>query len=414
MTRGAGSLKNAFRAFRYRNYRLFFFGQGVSVIGTWMQGAALGFLVFKKTGSYTLLGVVACATQLPSTVLAPFAGVISDRFQRRPILIGAQAAAMVFAFVLTALVYMDVLASWHIVALAALGGFSLAFDMPTRQSYIVELVGNKRDLPNAIALNSVMFNSARFIGPAIAGVMVDAWGYAPVFFINAVSYLAVIAAYLAITIAPRRLPEGPLRVFREIREGFLYVFNHRLLRATLLLLMFFALVGLPYMTLMPGFAVDVLHGDVKTNGWLLSAVGIGALIGAVMLAMRKDASGLSARILLAAAGVSLGLMALSWCTTLALAMSVLAAIGFSVMVLIAGSNTLMQAVVHDDKRGRVMGFFGWSFIGMAPFGSLMIGKLAQHIGAPWTMFWCGAVCLAVLAIFARPILAAHASHDVGA
>ncbi len=409
-TRGAGSLQHAFRAFRYRNYRLFFFGQGVSVIGTWMQGTALAWMVYDLTKSKTLLGVVAFAGQVPSTFLTPFAGALSDRMQRRPILILSQTVAMLQAFILTALVFAHVLQTWHIVALSVLAGLTLAFDMPARQSFIVELVDDRRDLPNAIALNSVMFNSARFIGPALAGVMVHYWGVVPVFFANGVSYIAVIVAYFMMRTAPRRLPDGPLRIVRETADGFRYVFGHRLMRATLLLLAFFSLVGLPYMALVPVFAKDILKGDATTNGWLLSSVGVGAIGGAVLLATRKDASGLSGKILFAAALMSAGLMAFAFSTALWFSLCVLAVVGFSVMVLIAGSNTLMQSVVHDDKRGRLMGLFGWSFIGMAPFGSLLVGKIAQHVGAPWTVFGCGALCLVVVALFARTLLAAHASH----
>ncbi len=410
--RGVGSLKHSFRAFRHTNYRLFFFGQGVSLIGTWMQTTALGWMVYRLTGSRALLGLVAFSAQIPGTFLMPFAGALADRMHRRPILVMTQILAMLQAVTLTILVTTGVISvwcTWPIIALACVAGLAVAFDIPVRQSFIVEMVGNRADLPNAIALNSIMFNSARFIGPAIAGVVIHYWGEGPVFACNALSYTAVIAAYFAMKLAPR--PEIVRRaarphIFAEVREGLRYAFAHADIRATLALLAFFSLVVMPYLTIIPAVARDVLHGDATTNGWLLASVGVGAIGGAAFLATRRDTSRFRGMTLAAAAGMGLALVAFSFSTATWLSIALLGVLGFTQMVFSGGSNTLVQTLVHDDKRGRVMGLYGWCFVGVAPFGSLLVGTLSDKsaLGITWTLVACGAACLIVIALVARRLL----------
>ncbi len=402
--RGAGSLKHAVRAFRHPNYRLFFFGQGVSLIGTWMQTTALGWLIYQRTGSKMMLGRVAFASQIPSLLLMPLAGALADRMNRRPILIVSQSVAMLQAFLLTWLVVTDVVEPWHIEALAVLVGITVAFDMPARQAFVVEMLGDRRDLQNAIALNSVMFNSARFIGPALAGLLIYVWGEGPVFAANGLSYLAVIAAYAAMQLPPRR-HRVETYILHEIRDGFLYVFRHRAIRQVLLMIAFFSLVAFPYITLIPVFARDALHGDERTNGWLLASIGFGAIGGALYLASRRDATRLIRVVLLAGSAAAVMLALFSRSSSLWASVAFLAATGFCQMAFTSGANTAVQTLVTDDKRGRLMGFYGLSFIGVAPFGNLLTGAVAQRLGAPNTVLI--AACLSFVAMLLFAIKLRH-------
>ena len=396
--------KVALRSLRHRNYRLFFAGQGVSLIGTWMQTTALAWLVYQKTRSMKMLGIVAFATAVPSLLITPLAGVISDRVNRRPILIITQTLAMIQAFVLAALVFTNTLQVWHIVALGIFLGLTVAFDMPTRQAFVVEMIDDRRDLSNAIALNSLMFNSARFIGPAIAGPVIKLFGEGPVFAANGLSYIAVIASYFSMKMHPKPPRRAGARVLAELREGVVYVFTHRGIRSILLLLSLMSLIAMPYGTLMPVFARDILHGDVNTYGWLLTCVGLGAIVGSVHMASRKDVKGFGRKILFAAAAMGVALVLFSQSRFFWLSSALLVVMGFCAIVQMASCNTVVQTLVPDDKRGRVMGLYGLCFLGVAPFGSLLIGWVAERIGAPVTVLFGGFASLLAVAFLASKLV----------
>jgi len=392
-------LKVALRALRHPNYRLFFFGQGVSLIGTWMQRTAMAWLVYRLTGSKVLLGVVAFAGMLPMSLLTPLAGVISDRVSRRPVLILTQSLAMLQAFVLAALVVADVIRPSHIIALGVFLGLTTAFDMPVRHAFVVEMIDDRRDLGNAIALNSLMFNAARFIGPALAGLLIKLYGEGPVFAVNGLSFLAVIFSYFAMRTRARERRAAGSHLLGELAEGVLYVFRSKPMRAVLMLMAVMSLVSMPYLTLMPVFARDVLGGGAGTLGWLMTATGFGAIVGAAYLASRTDMSRFARRIPAAAVLLGISLAAFAFSRAFWLSILLLLVVGFSMMVLIAASNTVVQLMVSDDKRGRVMGLFALCFQGVAPFGHLLAGGLAQRIGAPTTLFIDGIACVLGATVF---------------
>lgn len=393
-------IRHTGRAFRCRNYRLFFAGQSVSVAGRWMQQAAQAWLVYRLTGSEILLGTVGFAGQIMTFLLAPLAGTAADRWDRRRIVVLTQALQMVQALAMTVLTWLGVIEVWHIVALSAALGLVSAFDIPARQALVVDMVEDKADLPNAIALNSFMVNGGKVLGPGVAGVLIGYLGEASCFLVNAVSYLAVLAALLAMRIAPRppRLDHGR-NVAHVLREGFAYAWNTPAIRSILLLLASVSLVGMSYTTLMPVFAKDVLHGGPRTQGWLLASTGAGALVGAVFLASRRSSAGLERVIALAPSLLGVGLIAFSMSKTVWLSMTLLLLAGVAVMLQAATSNTLLQSLVDDSKRGRVMSFYTMAFMGMGPFGSLLMGGLAHWLGAPRATAICGVVCIAASAAF---------------
>jgi MFS family permease len=397
----ATGLTSIIRALRHRNFRLFFGGQGISLIGTWMQRIALSWLVYRLTNSPFLLGFVGFAGQIPTFLLAPFAGVLADRWNRQRIIILTQTVAMIQALVLSLLVLTETVMIWHIILLSVLLGIINAFDMPTRQSFIVEMVEEKEDLANAIALNSSMVNSARLLGPSIAGILVAAVGEGICFLLNGISYLAVIGALLAMKIKPKNLKPQSSRVWYGLKEGFTYASAFAPIRAILLLLGLVSLMGMPYIVLMPVFAKDVLHGGPHVLGFLMGASGVGALVGAFYLASRRTVLGLGRMIALAASTFGLGLIAFSLSRVLWLSLSLMLMTGFGQMVQMASSNTVLQTIVDDDKRGRIMSFYTMAFMGMAPFGSLFAGSLASSIGAPSTLFIGGITCLMGSAFFAH-------------
>ena len=379
---GIDSLRVVLRAFRYRNYRLFFFGQGVSLIGTWTQQVALSWLVYRLTGSTLLLGLVAFANQVPTLFFSPFAGVAADRFDRKRLLLLTQALSMVQALVLAALVLTGVIEPWHIVALSVFIGTVNAFDMPIRQSFVIEMVEGREDLGNAIALNSALFNSARFIGPSVAGILISSLGEGICFLVNGISYLAVLAALQAIRVQRKQQirKTGPL--WGEIRDGISYIKNFKPIIAILALLSVFSIAGAPYMVLMPAYAKDIMHGNAGTYGLLMSSVGIGALSATFYLASRRSARGLINLIPAAAGTFGLGISAFALSRSFTAGILFLFVAGFSMMCQIASSNTIIQTVVDEDKRGRVMSFYAVSFLGVMPFGSLLAGSIAGKIGAP--------------------------------
>jgi MFS family permease len=397
-----------FRALRGRNYRWFFFGQGVSLIGTWMQTVAMGWLVYRLTHSAFLLGLVGFTSQLPMLVLMPFAGVLTERRDRRNVLVATQSLALVQAAVLAALTLSGTVRVWQLVALSAVMGAINAFDMPTRQAFTIDMVERKEDLANAIALNSSLFNASRLLGPTAAGVLIATVGEGICFLLNSFSYLAVILALLAMRLPPRPLRPGPGDLVADLRAGLDYAFGFLPIRAILLLLSVVSLVGIPYMVLMPVFAKDILRGGPGTLGVLMGASGVGALLGALYLASRRSVVGLGRWIAFATALFGASLIAFAWSRSLAVSLVLLAVSGFGMIVAMAASNTILQTIAEEDKRGRLMSLYALSFAGLAPFGSLLAGGLSSWIGAPATLTWCGAACLLGTLWFARQLPAVRA------
>ncbi len=399
----AEGLKLVIRALRHRNFRLFFGGQSISLIGTWMQRIALAWLVYRLTNSAFLLGLVGFTNQIPTFLLAPFAGVLIDSWNRHRMLVVTQALAMVQAFILSLLVLTGTVLIWHIIMLSLVLGIINAFDMPARQSFMVDMVEKKEDLRNAIALNSSMVNGARLLGPSVAGILIAGVGEGACFLINGLSYLPVIAALLAMRITPKNLrPESSL-IWQGLKDGFTYAFGFAPIRAVLLLLGLVSLVGMPYVVLMPVFAKDVLHGGPHALGFLMGASGVGALVGAVYLASRRSVLGLGRLIPLTASIFGIGLIAFSLSHILLVSLLLMLMVGFGQMVQMASSNTVLQTIVDDDKRGRVMSFYTMAFMGMAPFGSLLAGSLASMIGAPSTLIIGGITSLLGSAYFANKL-----------
>ncbi len=395
-------IKTLLRALRSRNYRLFVAGQSVSLVGTWMQQVAMSWLVYRLTGSAFLLGVVGFTSQIPTFLLSPVAGVLADRWNRRRLLIITQALAMLQAALLAAAVLSGVVQVWHIVVLSLLLGVVNAFDIPIRQSFVVEMVTQPEDLGNAIALNSSMVNGARLIGPTIAGLLVASVGEGVCFVLNSVSYLAVLVALVAMRLAPTPQHRRQRRhIFHELREGFDYAFGFGPIRSILLLVALISLMGMPYAVLVPVFAKEVLHGGAHTFGFLMTASGCGAFIGTVYLASRKSVVGLGRLSVVATVLFAVGIAGFAVSSNLSLSLVSLAVAGFGAMTLVASCNTILQTILEDDKRGRVMSFFTVAFMGMAPFGSFGAGAMAGIIGPPATLLVGAACCLGGAIIFAR-------------
>jgi MFS family permease len=372
------------RALRHRNFQLFFSGQLISLIGTWMQSVAQSWLVYRITGSSLLLGSVGFASQFPVFLAAPFGGTMADRVNRQRMIIATQTASMILAFILAGLTLTGKVHVWHIFVLAASLGVVNAFDIPGRQAFLVDMVG-KEDLMNAIALNSSMFNGARIIGPAVAGVLVAKIGEGWCFFANGVSYVAVIIGLVMMRIeCVRRAPSGasPLQ---DIVEGFRFVMDTGPIRALLLLLGLVSLVGMPYTVLMPIFADRILHGGARGLGILMGATGVGALLGALTLALRSGVRGLGRWVAVCCGGFGLSLIVFAFSRNFWLSTALLMPVGFFMMLQMACSNTLIQAMVPDQLRGRVMAVYSMMFMGMAPFGAFFGGALAARLGAPVTV-----------------------------
>ncbi|MFA6434442.1 MAG: MFS transporter [Elusimicrobiales bacterium] len=382
------------RAFKYRNYRLFFGGQSVSLIGTWMQSVAMSWLVYRMTGSALFLGVAGFAAQVPAFLLSPFTGVFADRYSKHRILIITQSLAMLQAFSLAALVLAGKAQVWHIITLSALLGVVNAFDVPARQAFVIEMVERKEDLGNAIALNSSMFNSARLLGPSIAGVIISVMGEGLCFLMNGISYLAVIAALLAMELTPRKKEPALTTVLQRLNEGFNYTFGFAPIKFIVLLVALTSLTAMPYTVLMPIFAKDILGGGPGTLGFLMAFSGIGALAAALSLTARKNVAGLEKRIPLAAGVFGLGIIGLSFSRNFPVSAACIAMASFGMVSQMASSNTIIQTVTDDDKRGRVMAFYTMAFMGMAPFGSLLAGWTAERLGAPATIRLSGVMAIA--------------------
>jgi MFS family permease len=384
---------NALRALKHRNFRLFFCGQSVSLVGTWMTRLATSWLVYRLTGSTFLLGVIGFAGQIPTFLMAPVAGVWVDRWDRRRVLLVTQLLAALQSLILAGLALSGHITIWEIAFLSMFQGLINAFDMPARQSFLVQMVNGREDLGNAIALNSTMVNAARLLGPALAGITIAAVGEGWCFMIDGLSYFAVIASLLAMHVAAQPVNKSTASMLAQLKEGWTYISNFAPIRTVLLLFVIISFMGIPYTVLMPVFATTVLHGGPHTLGFLLGAAGVGALVSALTLAARKSVRGLYRVIPAMAALFGVGLMAFSFSKNFWLSVVLMAVTGFGMMQLFAASNTVIQTIVEDDKRGRVMGYWTMAYMGASPFGSLLAGGLAPAIGAPGTVLICGLGCV---------------------
>ncbi len=381
------------RALKHKNFRLFFFGQSVSLMGTWMQQVAMSWLAYRLTHSAWMLGLVGFSTQIPTFFIAPFAGVLVDRWTRRKVVLLTQALSLLQALTLTFLVLTHQVSIGWILTLSVLLGFLNAFDVPARQSFLIEMIGKREDLGNAIALNSSMFNVARLVGPLLAGLLIAAGGEALCFFLNAVSYLAVILAISAMKIPAKKKTAHSPPILQQLREGFVYVSSFTPVRRILLLLAIAGFMGMPYTVLMPVFAKEVLGGGPQTLGFLVASTGAGALSGAVYLASRKNVRGLLMRLSAASLIFGAALTAFSFSRSFWPSMGFLFLAGFGMMVQTIASNTILQTLVDDSMRGRVMSFFTVALMGMTPFGHLLAGFLASRAGGPQTLVFGGLACL---------------------
>jgi MFS family permease len=391
---GSSRFSHAWRALRHRNFRLFVEGQSISLIGTWMTRVATSWLVYRLTGSALLLGVVGFAGQILTFLLAPFAGVFVDRLDRRKLLIWTQVAAAVQSLGLAWLTISGKVTIYEIIGLAVFQGFINAFDMPTRQSFLIQMVEDKQDLGNAIALNSSMVNLARLVGPALAGIIIGAVGEGYCFLIDGVSYLAVIASLLLMRVTVAQPARAKTSMLQQLHEGWTYVKGFSPIRTILLLFAAISLTGMPYLVLMPIFASKVLHGGPHTLGWLMGASGVGALLAAGRLALKKSVRGLTSGIQFAAFLFGGGLILFGLSRNLWLSLALMFVTGYGMMQGLAGSNTVIQTLVPEKMRGRVMSYYTVAFVGMAPFGSLLAGGLAHWFGAPRAVMITGGCCLA--------------------
>jgi MFS family permease len=397
------NLKLILRALKHRNYRLFFAGQGISVIGTWMQQAALGWLVYRLTGSEFYLGLVSFSGQIPILFGCLIGGDFADRWPRRRIVIITQILAMIQALALALIVAFHIVTIPKIILLSIFLGIVNAFDMPTRQAFVVEMVDDKKDLPNAIALNSLIFNLARQIGPMVAGFLIAQIGEASCFFINAISFIAVIYSLAAMRLTDSAKTKHNGDMLSGIKDGVSYAFGFMPIRAILLYTAAMCFVSMPYAVLLPVFAKTILHGGPQTYGFLLWSTGIGAFIGALLLARRKTVRGLDKVVVTAAGVFSAGVIGFSFSRNIWLSILLIALPGYGIMVQLASINTILQSIVDDNMRGRVLSLHVMAFIGMAPFGSLLGGYLAEHIGAPHTVLLSGILSFIIMLFFAKKL-----------
>lgn len=396
----AVGLNNIFRSLQYKNYRLFFGGQSLSLIGTWIQRITIPWLVYSMTDSAFLLGFVGFAGQLPTFILAPFAGVLTDRWNRYHILIVTQVLAMLQALILALLYFTGTIEIWNILLFSILLGCVNALDMPARQSFVIEMVDSKKDIGNAIALNSSMVNGARLIGPSIAGILIASLGEGICFLINGLSYVFVLWSLLLMKVKPQKIRQDKPDILRELKEGFHYTFGFMPIKSIILLLATISFMGMPYSVLMPVFAKNIFHGGSHVYGFLMGASGLGALAGAIYLASKRSVLGLEKWIPLAAGAFGLGLIFFSLSRSFILSMLLMVITGMGMMMQMACSNTILQTITDDDKRGRVMSFYTMAFMGTAPFGNLLAGSLATWLGAPYTLTICGGFCTLGAFLFA--------------
>lgn len=391
----------ALRALRHRNFRLFLTGQIFALVGYWIQMVAQSWLLYRLTESATLLGLLAFASSLPILLLSPVAGWWADRCNLHRTMFATQILELLQAATLAGLALAGIIAPWHIITLAMFMGILVAVELPIRHAYLLELVDGKEDLPNAIALTSLMANSGRMVGPALAGVLIGIFSEAHCFLINALSYIAVVISFLMIRVRPQPREPSKQKLLAGLREGFAYSWNLLPIRALLLTLSVVALLAAPYSTLMPVVVREVFHGDSELMGFLMSASGGGAICGTLYLASRKNARGLIRLIIGAvlAAGTALTLFANA--PSVWLALPLLSVVGFGILVTSVSVNTILQTIVDDDKRGRVMSLYTASFLGMMPFGALLAGAVADVAGPRLTLTLGGLSCVAAALFLAR-------------
>ena len=389
------------RAFRYRNYRLYFMGQGISQIVNWSTLLATSWLVYQLTDSAFLLGVVGFASRIPTLFLSPIAGVIADRGSRHRIIIVTQILSMVQSLLLAILAFSNIINVWQIIVLALFQGTVNALYMPTLQAFVNEIIEQPEDLGNAIALNSSLISSARLIGPAVAGFLVASAGVGICFLLDGLSYLAVIAGFLAMKVRPKKIAVSTTSTIYKLKEGFDYAFDNSAIRSMLLLLSLLGFVGLPYVTLTPIFAADILQGGAETLGLLMGASALGALFASVYLSSRAHIFGLEKAIAIAPVLLGIGLIIFSFSKVLLFSLSVMVLIGFSVILQLASTNTVLQTIADDDKLGRLMSLVTMAATGVVPFGNLFSGWLASQIGVTNTFIFNGLVCIGGALIFIR-------------
>jgi len=397
------------RALRHRNYRLYFAGQGISVLGTWLTRFATAWMAYRLTGSPLILGLVGFFGQAPTSLIAPFAGVLVDRWDRHRVIVMTQVAAMLQSAALAVFALTGTMTVWHLLVLGAVQAVINGFDMPARQSFLGQMIDDRADLPNAIALNSSIVNSARLIGPVIAAVLVDLFGEGICFSIDAASYLAVIASLLMMRVAKRPLRVRTGSVRAELADGLRYVWNLPLIRWVLLLLASSSVLAGAYGTLLPVVAATTLHGGPHTLGFLMGSAGCGALAAALYLASRSSIGGLTTVIQRCALGLALSMIALGAATTMWLAMPLLFVLGMCMMMQLAATNTLVQTLVEDRMLGRVISLYAVAFFGGAPVGALLEGALASQIGALHTFAVAGVASLACAVAFTSKLPALRIS-----
>lgn len=393
----------AFRALKNKNFRLFFFGQMVSLLGTWIQNIALGWLVYRLTDSAVWLGIIGFSGQIPALFLTPFAGVYADRLNRQKVLIVAQIVPMVLAFAMGALILSNSVQVWHIVVMALLNGVVNAIDNPFRHAFVLEMVGDKDLLQNSVALNSTLYNSARFIGPMVGGFLIAWVGEGICFLINGVSFLAVLMSLFAMRVEPSNLHREHGSVLFELVEGAKYAFGFKPIRYLLLLIIATGFFGLPFQVFLPVFAKDILGGNSQLLGFLTGSLGAGALLGAIYLASRKGVKQLPKLIMATAIVFAIGLMSFSFSNYIPLSLFILFFTGFGMIVQYASTNTLLQTIVDEDKRGRIMALYSMSFLGVTPVGSLLLGTISGSVGVQITLFVSSIVCLLAAGIYFKRI-----------
>ncbi len=384
---------NIFSSLRSRNYRLYFIGQGISLIGTWMQHIALSWLVYRLTGSVFLLGLVAFTSQIPTFVLSPFTGVLTDQHNRLKIMKLTQFFYMLQALTMALLVLINVVVVWHIIVLSIILGIITAFDAPARQALVIDLIDRPGDLCNAIALNSAIFNGGRLIGPAIAGITIAAVGEGICFLLNGISYVVVIAALVLIKIPKKDAVATKPKFAKSFTEGFQYTFQSLPIRRLIIMLAFMSLFGLPVIVLLPAYAKEILKGGSETLGFLMSALGAGALTGALYMAARKSVIGLGKLIPYNAGIMGIALIAVSFMLKIHFSLILFFFGGISMVLFLSSVNTMLQTLADEDKRGRVMSFYSMALMGTAPIGNLLIGAVASGIGISYTILICGVITL---------------------
>jgi MFS family permease len=385
------AFKNIFTSLHSRNYRLYFTGQGISLVGTWMQNIALSWLVYRLTGSVFLLGLIGFTSQIPTFILAPFSGVLTDRYSRLKIMTLTQVFFMLHALTMALLVLFNLIEVWQIIALSIVFGIISAFDAPARQSLVIELIDNPNDLGNAIALNSAIFNGARLVGPAVAGIAIAAVGEGICFLLNTISFVAVIIALLQIKIPVKQVDIHPSNFKKSFIEGLHYTFQSMPIRTLIIILAMLSLFGMPFIVLLPAYAKEILQGSSDTLGYLMSALGAGALIAAMYMAARKTVLGLGRIIAASIVIMGLSIVLASFSGKMYFSLIVFFFGGLSMILSLSSINTMLQTIADEDKRGRVMSFYAMALMGTAPIGNLLAGTIASGIGISFTILICGII-----------------------